>query len=248
MTRLLASLCIATLAALASADVYYDTAGFEGYTYGPINGQGVTANVPAGWHDLSSANTNVAVISGSPAGGGRAMRLQLPNIQGQTSAAEVVFAQDLRSMQSVTIDFDVYRQSDAWNSNLWFWPNGSNPAYGLQWDGGNGVSQTLPLGFAGTGVPTIMDAWAHVKLVYDFTGTNPTAQGYYNNALVTSLTYNDPNSPFSQFTGWTFSLQHDEGPELSDTETMWLDNFKVSFVPEPAALALLAVSLLLRRR
>ena len=253
MNRLLAIFCIAGVAALASADIYYDTGGFEGYTFGPIAGQGVTPNVPLGWEDLSTPNADLAVVSGSPGSSHKAMRLQVPNLQNEKSAAQVVFAQNLRNVASnVTIDFDVYRQSDAWSSNLWFWPNGSNPAYGLQWDGGNGVSQTLPLGFSGASTPTVMDAWASMKLVFDFSGANPTATGYYNGNLVTSLTYNDPQAPFSEFLGWTFSLQHDEGATGSDTETLWIDNFKVSMtpVPEPAALALLALGLagLLRRR
>lgn len=251
MTRTIALFCVLAVAALASADSWYDTLGFEGYNYGPINGQGVTPNVPAGWHDISSPSTNVAVVSGSPGGAGKTLRLQIPNIQGDTSAAEVVFAQDLRAIASdVTVEFSVYRQSDAWNSNLWFFPNGTNPAYGLQWDGGNGVSQTLPVGFGGAGVPTVMDTWTTMKVVFDFTGANPVANGYYNGIHVSTLAYNDPNAPFAQFTGWTFSLQHDEAADHSDTETLWVDNFKISYtpIPEPASLVLLALGALLRRR
>ncbi len=251
MSRSLALGLVLGVVALASANVYYDTQGFSSYTYGPLNGQGVTPNVPLGWHDLSVPPDNMAVIADSPAAGGKTMRLQVPNIQGNTSAAEVVFAQNLVPLAAqITVEFAVYRETDAWSSNLWFFPNGNNPAYGLQWDGGNGVSQTLPLGFAGAGVPTVMDAFATVQLVFDFTGAHPTATGYYNNHLVTTVEYNDPNSPFTEFTGWTFSLQHDENTTNSDTETLWIDDFAVSYtpIPEPAGLLLLIGGALLRRR
>ncbi len=239
------------LVTVATADTYYDTGGFEAYNYGPINGQGVTANVPAGWHDISTPPDNlVTVVDGPEPIWGKGIRFQVPNTQGATSAAEVVFANDLRQIaQTVQVKFWVYRERDAWNSNFWFFPNGTNPSYGLQWDQGTGVSKTLPLGFDGGGELTVMNTFIPMEIDYDFTGQFPVAKGYYNGDLLATVTYNDPNAPFTNFTGWTFSLQHDEATTNSDTEVLWVDNFRVLItIPEPAALLLLASGALLRRR
>ena len=68
MRSLITILAVLALGGIAAADNWYDTAGFELYNYGPINGQGVDPNVPAGWHDISSPQADIAVVSGTPGG------------------------------------------------------------------------------------------------------------------------------------------------------------------------------------
>ena len=112
---------------------------------------------------------------------------------------------------------------------------------GVQWDAAGGTPQTLPLGWNGGSVVTIFGRFVTLSTTYDFdTGRCWASYG------ATTL----PSQPFQPGTLLDFFymwLGHDEATG-SGPEKAWLDNLQISYVPEPAAGVLVALTLLLARR
>jgi hypothetical protein len=223
------------LGGTATAAVIFDSNGFESpdYTIGFLAGQnGFTSNATGG------GSAPEVVIGPDSAVAHQAVRLQVPDLQGATSGWELPVADLVAAgYTQVTVSFDIYRQMDAWSSNLWwYWFDNGSPTYGLQWDQGSGTSGTYAFEF-NNGVPTVYDQWATLSMTWDF--STGTATATYNGAPAGTTSI----SGITSLTGWGLYLGHDEGAG-SGSEVAWIDNFVITGVPEPATLILLAVGML----
>jgi hypothetical protein len=233
------------LAVSASADIVYDSNGFEDppFVLGPLNGQD-------GWYGEGGGGgiEPMVVTHPDPVIGDQAVRLEVPDEGGAYSYMDMAIPDILaQGYTQVTVSFDIYRQTDDWISNLWWWWfDAGTPTYGLQWDEGQGYPHpgaTYPFGWDGVGTPTILDRYVTLEMIWDFDAG--VATGYYDGNLVTTVGISD----IETLTGWAIQLGHDEdtgsGPDVA-----WIDNFAITAIPEPASLALLGLGLatLLRRR
>ena len=237
-------LVLAAVPPLMAADLY-NSGGFEA----PPFGLGVLAGQD-GWTGGGGGGgaAPMVVTAPDPVLGQQAVRLEIPDLQGAASVMDHAIPAINPAGQIVTVSFDIYRQNDAWLSNLWWWWwDAGEPTYGLQWDAGVGnPGQTLPHGWnPGAGAaPTIMGRYANVTMVWDFQQMK--AFSSYDGVVVDN---GIPIANIVALTGWTIQLGHDEatgtGPEVA-----WIDNFVITAVPEPASLMLLALGglLLVRRR
>jgi len=245
MRYCLALPAVLLLVAPLSADVIYDSNGFEDppFVFGPLNGQD-------GWYGEGGGGGCEPCVVGAPNPviDNQAVRLEVPDTGGAYSYMDMAFPDILaQGYTQVTVSYDIYRQTDNWISNLWWWWfDAGEPTYGLQWDeGGPGPGGTYPFGWSGAGpsVPTILDRWANLLMVWDFT-TN-VADGYYDGVYVGSVNI----SGITTLTGWAIQLGHDEGTG-SGPDVAWIDNFVITAIPEPGTLSLLGLGLLglLRRR
>lgn len=219
---------LALMAPISSADTIHDSQGFEApaYSTGPLNGQNgwIGAGVGGGIEPM-------VVTSPDPVIDSQAVRLEIPDIQGAASNLDLPIADLLAAgYDYITVSFDIYRQTDAWLSNLWWWwYDVGTPTYGIQWDQPPPFGETYPFGWDGTGTPTVLDNWAKVEMTWDF--DSGLAMGYYDGQLVTTVNI----SGISSLTGWAFSLAHDEGTG-SGPEVAWLDNFEIFATTGPTLL------------
>jgi|GEM_PF-673041 len=213
-------LSVLCLAPAASADVIYDSKGFEDPTIvlGPLNTQD-------GW-DAAGINGGLepmVVGAPDPVQGSQAVRLEIPDLQGAYSTMQMPIPDLIAAgYDRVTVTFDIYRQTDAWLSNIWWWWfDEGTPTYGIQWDEGNGqYGGTYPFAWDGTSVPNELDRYVTLSMEWDF--QVGIAYGYYDGALVTTV----PISGIDSLTGWSIDLQHDEATG-SGPDVAWIDNFKI---------------------
>lgn len=221
-------------------DVIYDSGGFETFTSGSsLHGQD-------GWSTAGTTHlsTEPVVTSLGPT---QVVRLTVGDEQNMVSAAHRSFG-DILAMgyNRVTVSYDVFRVADAWQSNLWWWwDDTGTPTYGLQWDSGSpSTSQTMPFGFSSSGVPVTFNTWENITMTWDFT-----------TMMATSVIAGNPGpsiaiSGITSLSGWQFWLAHDEASGTGD-EVAYLDNFRVTAVPEPSTVAAVAIGLaglIVRRR
>ncbi len=230
------ALVAAVLTLSSNAVASYDSFGFEPQTFvpGPLVGQdGWSAG--AGGGGFAPA----VVTAPDPVVGTQSVRLEVPDLQGAFSWMTRRIAPVAPGPGViVSVQFDVYRL-DQLNQNLWWWwTEAGDPTYGLQWD----IGGTRPFGFNGTEVPTVKGAWTTILLEWNL--ETMLANSWYDGVPV------DVNYPISGITSlseWTFYLSHDAATG-SGADTAWIDNFCIHVVPEPAALVLVGLGVLLRRR
>jgi hypothetical protein len=237
------ALCVVGLLVAASAALAagYNSNGFEPTTFvtGPLNGQDGWVGTGAG-----GGFEPAVVTSPDPVEGTQAVKLSVPNTQGAASTMHMGIAPVTPGPGVVvTVSYDVYRhQNDLGKTqNLWWWwVDAGTPTYGLQWD----IGGTLPAGWnPGAGsATTIYDAWTNITQEWDF-GTGIYKSWYNGVAVDTNVAITE----ITTLTGWEISLAHDAGTEAGE-DTAWIDNFSITVVPEPAALMLLGLGALLRRR
>ncbi|MFQ5805396.1 MAG: hypothetical protein ACE5I3_02975 [Phycisphaerae bacterium] len=228
-----AVLALAAMPSAADVRVVYDAEGFEGFPLGPINGN-------PGWY---AYGYNYANPPGPPGvepvvvdlpDGNRAVQLEVPDAYGAMSYMQMSWwpLVDTSSGQ-LRIEFDIFRESDDWTSNLWWmlylddWV-GPVP-YGIQWDTGTGISYTYPFGFDGPRRRTAHERFASLALVWDFDDLLATAE--YDGWTLGPVAFD----PFNPVETLAMHLAHDEatgtGPEV-----LWIDNLRITWIPEPASL------------
>jgi PEP-CTERM motif len=236
--------CGAAVLAVASpawAVVLYDSNGFEGPAFvpGSLLGQDT-------WTGTGGSASPLVVRAPDPVLGQQAVRLAMPDLQGAGCSMDRSLWGGNLANQIVTISFDIYREQSRWLSNLyWWWWDGGTPTSGLQWDAGVGFpGQTRPHGWnpGAAGAPTITGRYANVTMVWDFQQMK--ASSWYDGALIDN---GIPISGIHTLTGFTIVLSHDEATGMGP-EVVWIDNFVVTAVPEPASLVLLALGGLAARR
>jgi len=210
----------------AMGDTIYDSHGFEGPAFAPgaLNGQD-------GWTAYGSGSgiEPMIVTAPDPVVDSQAVRLEVSDLSADESYLEMPIPDLLTAgYDFVTVSFDIYRQTDAWVSNLWwYWFDAGTPTYGLQWDEANGqYGGTYPFGWDGTSVPNIMDRYVTVKMEWDF--HSGVASGYYDGQLVTTVNI----SGIASLTGWAIYLGHDEATG-SGPDVAWIDNFKITATSGP---------------
>lgn len=234
-TRLLLATVVAvtlTVCAAQAQMVWYDSKGFEAPTFklGVLNGQDGWVSTQSGTGDFARV-----VKAPEPVLGGQAVRLEVGDSQGDVSDMKHAIADPLAAgWKIVIVTFDIYRAGPQQVQNLWWWwwDNGE-PTYGIQWD----LSQaTHPFGWnTGAGsTQTVFDQYATLKMVWDFNQMK--AYSWYNGVLVDN---GIPITNISSLTGWTIQLSHDAATG-SGADVVWIDNFAIHVVPEPASLVALA--------
>jgi hypothetical protein len=233
-THPIAGICVA-LAALAAAqaqpEVIYDSNGFSGFDLGPIS------NAPGwygyGWNASPSGPKGAEPEVVDLPDGNRCVQFYVPDAYTALSYMQISWSPPVSTAsKKLRLEFDVLRQQDRWTSNFWwmldpYQGSGAIP-YGVQWDTATGVSSTFPLGWDGPSRPTVYGRFAHLDIVYDFDTRRASAS--YDGVAMGSAGF-----PLTQgLYAWSFQLAHDEATG-SGPETMWVDNVRLSVIPEPAS-------------
>ncbi|MGQ9540408.1 MAG: PEP-CTERM sorting domain-containing protein [Armatimonadota bacterium] len=212
---------------------WYDSGGFESPTFslGVLDGQD-------GWGGIPSGNTGDwarVVRAPEPVLGGQAVRLEVGDNQGDSSLMARSIADPLAAgWKIVIVTFDIYRIGPQQKQNLWwYWFDNGEPTYGIQWDLSNA---THPFGWnPGAGsTPTVFDQYVTLKMVWDFNQMK--AYSWYNGVLVDN---GIPITNISTLTGWGILLSHDAATGTG-ADVVWIDNFAIHVVPEPASIVALA--------
>ncbi|MCS6829955.1 MAG: PEP-CTERM sorting domain-containing protein [Armatimonadota bacterium] len=212
---------------------WYDSKGFESPTFRPgvLNGQDGWVSAGGG----VSGDTARVITAPEPVVHGQAVRLEVGDSQGDHSLMFREIADPLAAGWPVVIvSFDIYRIGPHHRQNLWwYWIDSGEPTYGIQWDISNA---THPFGWnpGASSTPTIFDRYVNLKMVWDFSQMK--AYSWYNGVLVDN---GIPISGISSLTGWGILLAHD-APSGTGAEVVWIDNFAIHVVPEPASFVVLA--------
>jgi hypothetical protein len=243
---LLLALITAIPASARAADMIFDSGGFEAYSHGDVNGQ-------HGWRnddfDPLQPNTGVTIAT-APDTHGNALSFE--NVSDTESSATVDFANLVGAYTYAFVSFDVFRDGDGANNDLWWSATGSPSTgfYGLA--SGGAAPAVLPVGYFGgapsTGVTP--SGWMNIRLEYDLVHGEATA---FVNGL--SVAQNVAVGVSPTFSGWNFT---DQNLGAGPGQRVFVDNLTISAansapVPEPGSLWLLASAaplamLVLRRR
>lgn len=239
MVKVRSTLAAAAIIALGIAGaaraqlVWYDSGGFEAPTFslGVLDGQDGWVGVPGG----TTGDLPQVVSAPEPVLGQQAVRLEVGDNQGDYSAMEHAIADPLAAgWKIVIVTFDIYRIGPQQKQNLWwYWFDNGEPTYGIQWDLSNA---THPFGWnPGAGsTPTVFDQYVTLKMVWDFNQMK--AYSWYNGVLVDN---GIPITNITTLTGWGIWLAHDAATGTG-ADVVWIDNFAIHVVPEPASLVALA--------
>lgn len=212
---------------------WYDSGGFEApvFTPGVLDGQDGWFSVPGG----TSGDWARVVVAPEPALGGQAVRLEVGDSQGDYSRMERAIPDPLAAgWKIVIVTFDIYRIGPHQKQNLWwYWFDNGEPTYGIQWDLSNA---THPFGWnPGAGsTPTVFDQFVTLKMMWDLNQMK--AYSWYNGVMVDN---GIPITNISTLTGWGIVLAHDAASGTG-ADTVWIDNFAIHVVPEPASVVALA--------
>ncbi|GMV97603.1 MAG: hypothetical protein AMXMBFR83_19600 [Phycisphaerae bacterium] len=228
----------------ASAVTLYDAMGFESpaFSVGALDGQD-------GWTggSLGGGVVPLVVTAPDPVLGQQAVRMEVGDAFEDTSLMDHDVILPSVAGQIVTVSFDIYRPAPAGGKlaqNLWwFWWDAGEPAAGLQWD----IGETWPFGETpgAASAITVFDQYANLTLVWDFQQMK--AFSWYNGALVDNGLL---ISGITELTGWALLLSHD-GEAGTGGSIAFIDNLRITAVPEPASLvpaAAGALALIRRRR
>lgn len=227
---------LVVLASIASAGMLFSADGFESYALGNLPGQDGWVNDTVDNDPQDGFNFDPPTVINDPTGWGmgKVVMLDAPNgvaSQGWTGAARPAGPS---STPIVTIEWDQYR--DDFGDNLWTADDVSfNGWWAIQWDQ-NGSA--FPQSFDGTAIPLSATIWQHVKYTFDFAANTVTLD-------IGGATSTVPTSGYSSIRGIVFELEGTAAESTGDGP-VYIDN--VVITPEPAALAMLALGLLLRRR
>jgi len=218
----------------------YNSYGFEAFTLGALDGQD-------GWSGTQALDgiAPQVVTSPDPVLGTKAVRLEVTGTQGSVSEMSHGFSPtDLISAgyTDLVVSFDIYRTGDgSHDQNLWWWLwDAGEPTYGLQWD----MDGTAPHGWnPGAGsANTVFGRYATLRMEWDL--VNHKAYSWYDGNLVDN---GIPITNVTSLTGWAIHFGH-EADSSAYGDVAYIDNFSAIATPEPAALGLLALGLLIRRR
>jgi hypothetical protein len=230
---LLLALITAIPASTQAADIIFDSGGFEAYSHGDVNGQ-------HGWRnddfDPIQPNTTAAIAT-APGSHGNALSFE--NAANTESSATVDFTNLVGAYNYAAVSFDVFRDGDGTNNNLWWSATGSLSTgfYGLA--AGGAAPSVLPVGYFG-GAPSAAftpSGWMSVLLEYDLVHGEATA--LVNGQIVAQDVAVGVSPTFS---GWNFT---DQNLGTGPGQRVFVDNLVVSAansapVPEPGSLWLLA--------
>ncbi|GBC96444.1 hypothetical protein HRbin16_02248 [bacterium HR16] len=213
--------------------VWYDSNGFEAPTFslGVLDGQDGWVGIPSG----TSGDWSRVVKAPEPVLGQRAVRLEVGDSQGDQSLMFRAIPDPLAAgWKVVIVTFDIYRAGPRQVQNLWwYWIDNGDPTYGIQWDLSQ---QTHPFGWApgASSTPTVFDRYVTLKMVWDFNQMK--AYSWYNGVLVDN---GIPITGITTLTGWGILLSHDAASGTG-ADVVWIDNFAIHVVPEPASVVALA--------
>lgn len=223
---------VVALAALTAAtalggSVLYDSGGFEGYALGSLPGQD-------GWvEDTTDPSYGTVDVIADPtgAGMGQVIVLDPPGTAGGWLGAFRAFGPSTAPI--VIIEWDQWRADT--NDNFWYADSVAFDGWwAMQWDQ-NGQASAYFFDF---GVDVTPGIWQHVTYTIDT--LNGTATVDIDG---TSFTTNQPDLSID---GIDLEVEPTEAGGAGGP--VYLDNLLVTQVPEPAALALLAVGLVALRR
>lgn len=252
MRGALVTLAVVALAIPAFAVDYSNN--FESETIGTL---------PAGWSVVTpwgswAPGTITAEVAAAP-GGGQAMKVvwdtDWANNTGAASG-EVDCNIDLGGLDGntavMTASYDFYNVSDrVWQ---WFNDNGTGTA-NLQMGDDPGSDGAMNVNDAAALTDVPINAWVHVcQSINAGTGDWAVIVSYSGGSGGgTFFGTADPSatSLIGQYSwgGWMFQLQSDAAPAVPYDNGLYVDNFCISYTPEPASLLILGLGgLLLRRR
>ncbi len=236
--------CLA-IASVARADLIYDSAGFEGFAEGVLNGQD---GWEGGWFALDpfvgvdpfiedfgpSLGGKSLVMDGAVAGGSFAYR-EFPELVGA-------------GYQEITVSFDIWRPSSDAMSSHFSWSGFTEPEPGMGRQSSipfdpdtNTPAQYLifPFGEDDPFVPDVVhpsaeivfDRWANLTMTWDMDVGQATA--WYDGMIVGSMSI----GPDVEIGDWGFFLN-------GDSAHACIDNFVISAsVPEPTSAVLTFIAL-----
>lgn len=229
---------LVVLASFASAGVLFSASGFESYALGNLPGQDGWINDTVDLDPLDGFTFDQPTVVSDPTGFGmgKVIKLDAPDgvaSQGWTGAAR---PSGPSALPIVTIEWDQYR--DDFGDNLWTADDVSfNGWWAIQWDL-NGSA--FPQFFDGPALPLLASFWQHVKYTFNFTANTVTLD-------VMGATSTVPMGAYTNIRGIVFELEGTAVEAVGDGP-VYIDNVVITETPEPAALALLALGLVLRRR
>jgi hypothetical protein len=234
MKRMLVALAVLTLAAATASAAWVDD--FESYTLGSIAGQG-------GWNGWAASPTEAGVVVGAPAIGTRSQKIETTLPAYTDSVHEYA-----ETSGHWYYDAQMYVPGNSTLGKTYFIlmnnysPTPAGWAIQLEFNLATGVLDVSETAVA-ENKPIVRDQWVPLRFDIDLDLNRVFVS--YNGADVMGgyIRWYDPNDTGHQKAIEAVDLYSDYATVVSP---VYYDN--MSLTPEPAAFALLAVGLLLRRR
>lgn len=226
--RSVAAAAVVLALSAGAAFAQYDSLGFEGFSLGDMPGQD-------GWIVDTSGDYGPVQIVLDPtgAGMGNVALFDPPGTAGGWQGVEIDVGP--LSGNTVTVEWDQWRAD--LNDNVWMADDASFGGWwAIQWDTSLGIHAET---FGGRVLLTA-GVWQHVTYTFDFAGGTVTVDVDGGSAMGT---LGD-----TSIDGWCF--EYEPGEFAGEGGPFYVDNFKITQVPTPGALAMIGLGGLaaIRRR